>query len=196
VLQFVAKLSFISHSLLALFVRAELSTIQPHRHGTDAMNTQGVHLICELSGCSNAALSDVAAVRAAMEAAAARANVAVLDGYFHTFAPSGVTGLLCLSESHFSIHTWPESGYAPPTCTVRKQRSTARSIAGTRVVGAARADSRIEARYGGGAAFCSWDAETLNKKAPRSDAGRVHRAINRMAYMGFPTTGDRAACRS
>ena len=28
------------------------------------------------------------------------------------FEPQGVTGLALLAESHISIHTWPESGYA------------------------------------------------------------------------------------
>ena len=30
----------------------------------------------------------------------------------HQFQPQGVTGLALLAESHISIHTWPESGYA------------------------------------------------------------------------------------
>jgi S-adenosylmethionine decarboxylase len=30
----------------------------------------------------------------------------------HRFEPQGVTGLALLAESHISIHTWPESGYA------------------------------------------------------------------------------------
>ncbi len=30
----------------------------------------------------------------------------------HHFEPQGVTGLALLAESHISIHTWPESGYA------------------------------------------------------------------------------------
>jgi S-adenosylmethionine decarboxylase len=30
----------------------------------------------------------------------------------HRFDPQGVTGLALLAESHISIHTWPESGYA------------------------------------------------------------------------------------
>ena len=30
----------------------------------------------------------------------------------HSFKPQGVTGLALLAESHISIHTWPEIGYA------------------------------------------------------------------------------------
>ncbi|HBM11210.1 MAG TPA: adenosylmethionine decarboxylase, partial [Rhodospirillaceae bacterium] len=30
----------------------------------------------------------------------------------HRFNPEGVSGVLVLAESHISIHTWPEMGYA------------------------------------------------------------------------------------
>jgi S-adenosylmethionine decarboxylase proenzyme len=32
----------------------------------------------------------------------------VLDKGFHNFQPQGFTGFWLLSESHFSLHTWPE----------------------------------------------------------------------------------------
>jgi len=31
---------------------------------------------------------------------------------FHRFAPQGVSGVVVVEESHLSIHTWPEAGYA------------------------------------------------------------------------------------
>jgi len=31
---------------------------------------------------------------------------------FHQFSPDGISGLLSLAESHLSVHTWPECGYA------------------------------------------------------------------------------------
>ena len=31
-----------------------------------------------------------------------------LGAVFHDFQPEGFTGIVCLSESHLSIHTWPE----------------------------------------------------------------------------------------
>ena len=39
-------------------------------------------------------------------------NLSVLNENFHQFKPYGITGLILLSESHISIHTWPENGYA------------------------------------------------------------------------------------
>ena len=36
----------------------------------------------------------------------------VVGESFHHFSPQGVTGILAIAESHISIHTWPEYGYA------------------------------------------------------------------------------------
>jgi S-adenosylmethionine decarboxylase len=76
------------------------------------MTTVGIHLFCELGGCNLAALNDVAVVKQAIYDAAAAAKVTVLNGYFHRFAPSGVSGIVAIAESHISVHTWPEAGYA------------------------------------------------------------------------------------
>jgi S-adenosylmethionine decarboxylase len=46
-------------------------------------------------------------------AAASAAGATVLNSHFHHFGEQqGVTGVLLLMESHISIHTWPEHGYA------------------------------------------------------------------------------------
>ena len=36
----------------------------------------------------------------------------IIGESFHHFSPQGVTGILAIAESHISIHTWPEYGYA------------------------------------------------------------------------------------
>ena len=36
----------------------------------------------------------------------------MLDSFFHQFEPCGMSGVIFIAESHFSIHTWPEDGYA------------------------------------------------------------------------------------
>lgn len=36
----------------------------------------------------------------------------VIDIVMHKFSPQGVTGIASIAESHVSIHTWPELGYA------------------------------------------------------------------------------------
>ena len=72
----------------------------------------GTHIVCELSGCDAAKLTDVDAVRAMMENAARAANASIVTTAFHRFHPQGVSGVVVIEESHLSIHTWPETGYA------------------------------------------------------------------------------------
>nr|MCH9714848.1 adenosylmethionine decarboxylase [Cyanobacteriota bacterium] len=51
-------------------------------------------------------------LRDTITTAAKRAGATLLNLITHRFEPQGVTGLALLAESHISIHTWPESGYA------------------------------------------------------------------------------------
>jgi S-adenosylmethionine decarboxylase len=43
-----------------------------------------------------------------MEQIAEECGLTVVSRAFHQFEPTGVTGVLVLSESHFSVHTYPE----------------------------------------------------------------------------------------
>jgi S-adenosylmethionine decarboxylase len=61
----------------------------------------GSHCILELYDCSEALLND-----------AKQANATLLNEVLHQFEPQGITALALLSESHISVHTWPEVGYA------------------------------------------------------------------------------------
>ncbi len=58
-------------------------------------------------------LNDAAQLEAILRAAAKTAGAAVLKTSFHPFPDrAGVTGFVLLAESHISIHTWPEHGFA------------------------------------------------------------------------------------
>ncbi|MDQ6826360.1 MAG: adenosylmethionine decarboxylase [Candidatus Eremiobacteraeota bacterium] len=76
------------------------------------MKALGTHIVCELSGCSSQALSDVEGVRSMMVTAAKEAKAEIMEVAFHRFHPQGVSGVVVIAESHLSIHTWPETGYA------------------------------------------------------------------------------------
>jgi len=75
-------------------------------------DTVGKHCILELYACDSARLDDEAFLRDTITAAAKRAGATLLNLITPRFEPQGVTGLALLAESHISIHTWPESGYA------------------------------------------------------------------------------------
>jgi S-adenosylmethionine decarboxylase len=71
----------------------------------------GRHLLADLYDCP--VLDDVALVERALRAAADRAGATVIGLHLHHFGPAqGVTGVALLAESHMSIHSWPEHGYA------------------------------------------------------------------------------------
>ena len=73
----------------------------------------GVHLLADLHGVDPALLRDAAFIDALLRRAAEAAGARILHGHFHVFGDGGgVTGVLLLAESHISIHTWPESGFA------------------------------------------------------------------------------------
>jgi len=72
----------------------------------------GRHIVCELSGCDPGLLSDVDGIHGMMVAAAKAARATIMESAFHRFEPQGVSGTVILAESHLSIHTWPEKGYA------------------------------------------------------------------------------------
>ncbi|MDO5295431.1 MAG: adenosylmethionine decarboxylase [bacterium] len=79
---------------------------------TKVNSAVGTHIITELSGCNTAKLGDLDGVRAALLEAAQRAQAHVLDISLHRFQPQGVSGVAVIAESHISVHTWPELGYA------------------------------------------------------------------------------------
>jgi S-adenosylmethionine decarboxylase len=79
---------------------------------TTSTDMVGKHCILELYDCDSSRLDDEAFLRDAITAAAKRAGATLLNLITHRFEPQGVTGLALLAESHISIHTWPESGYA------------------------------------------------------------------------------------
>ena len=72
----------------------------------------GRHIIAEVFTNDAGLLNDENYLKKAMIAAANSAKMTILDVGMHKFSPQGVTGYLLLAESHISIHTWPEYGYA------------------------------------------------------------------------------------
>ena len=76
------------------------------------MQTLAKHLLVELHECTRSLLNDLGTVRGLMRDAAIAAGATVVGEAFHSYVPHGVTGVLVIEESHFSVHTWPEAGYA------------------------------------------------------------------------------------
>ncbi|SEF76481.1 adenosylmethionine decarboxylase proenzyme [Caloramator fervidus] len=76
------------------------------------MNALGRHIIAEIYGCDAEILNDREKIEKIMVDAALAAGAEVREVAFHKFSPLGVSGVVVISESHLTIHTWPELGYA------------------------------------------------------------------------------------
>jgi S-adenosylmethionine decarboxylase len=72
----------------------------------------GSHLLVELYGCDGRCLEQERTVGEAMREAAVMSEATVVAQSFHEFKPFGVSGAVIIQESHYTIHTWPEHGYA------------------------------------------------------------------------------------
>ncbi len=77
----------------------------------DKKTILGSHVIAGFFGCTN--ISDPVLVEHILIDAAKAARATVLSSHMHDFGEHmGVTGVVILAESHISIHSWPEHGYA------------------------------------------------------------------------------------
>ena len=77
----------------------------------DGVEFAGTHLIIDLWDVSR--IDDPAHIENSLCDAAVRAGATILSSDFHVFTPNnGVSGVIVLSESHISIHSWPEADYA------------------------------------------------------------------------------------
>jgi len=70
----------------------------------------GVHLIIDLHGAKG--LDDIDLIEATLRGCVDAARATLLHLHLHHFQPNGVSGVAVLAESHISIHTWPDAGYA------------------------------------------------------------------------------------
>ena len=71
----------------------------------------GLHLLVDFWECRG--LRDAEGIERVLREAATACGATVLNVMLHNFGEGGgITGVALLAESHISIHTWPETGYA------------------------------------------------------------------------------------
>lgn len=81
-----------------------------------SFSTYGRHVTMDLRDVDFEKLNDAQFLKEVMYEAANRCGATVVGENFIQFSPQGVTGVLILSESHLSIHTYPEEGFAAVDC--------------------------------------------------------------------------------
>lgn len=102
----------------------------------------GTHILLDLYECETD-LNNEKYIENMMIAAAVEARTTVLHSYSHKFSPQGVSCIVVISESHLSIHTWPEFKQAQVdvfTCGDNALPEVATAFI-TRVLKAKRADT-------------------------------------------------------
>ncbi len=72
----------------------------------------GRHVLAELTGCPATVLNDVAELEKCFRRCAEKGGATLVSSHFHHFSPQGVSGVVVIAESHVTVHTWPEHGYA------------------------------------------------------------------------------------
>ncbi|MEM0455463.1 MAG: adenosylmethionine decarboxylase, partial [Nitrososphaerota archaeon] len=83
--------------------------------GTPVRNLDGLgrHVIGELYGCDPASLKDLDGIIDAVRRAAKEAGATIVGDFANKYDKGeGVSYILVVKESHLSVHTWPELGYA------------------------------------------------------------------------------------
>lgn len=89
------------------FMERGVAQMKPVHHSS------GIHLIADLHGIAPGMLTDPAALEHLLRQSAVIAGASIIYSHFHTFGTGqGVTGVVLLAESHITIHTWPECGFA------------------------------------------------------------------------------------
>jgi S-adenosylmethionine decarboxylase len=74
---------------------------------------KGVHIILDLYECSDSSILDSPEkIKEILLKSLEKTKATLIDIKIHKFSPFGVSGFALISESHISIHTWPENKYA------------------------------------------------------------------------------------
>lgn len=68
----------------------------------------GLHIIAEISTAKHELLTTGSAVQHLLNTQISLHGLHKLGEVYHNFQPAGFTAVICLSESHISLHSWPE----------------------------------------------------------------------------------------
>lgn len=72
----------------------------------------GRQLTLEFYDCSPSLLASAEVMEKIFLQAAKESGATIISSNFHGFEPQGVSGVVIIAESHFTVHAWPEHDYA------------------------------------------------------------------------------------
>jgi len=104
------EMSGVAHAAAAVTTEDRVVS-NDHFITLDGVEFAGTHLLIDLWDCRN--LDDLSLVERVLREAVGACGATLLNLFLHHFGEEqGVSGVAVLAESHISIHTWPERGYA------------------------------------------------------------------------------------
>lgn len=86
--------------------------IKPSTDSQDPVFALGRQLSIEYYNCGHGLLLSKNAVENALLKGANDSGATIISSSFHQFEPQGVSGVVIIAESHFTVHAWPEHDYA------------------------------------------------------------------------------------
>ena len=89
-----------------------------HKGGYVKLNfsTFGRHVVADIWGMNFELINDAQLLEKYMFEVAETCCLTILSVQAYEFHPQGLTIIMLLAESHFSIHTYPEKGFAAIDC--------------------------------------------------------------------------------
>ncbi len=76
------------------------------------MEALGRQILVEFYDCNSDRINDVSYIESVFLEATRKSGATIISHNFHKFSPHGVSGVVVIAESHVTIHSWPEYGYA------------------------------------------------------------------------------------
>ncbi len=90
-------------TLIAFFIFSSIFTLVAEEY-----HFAGSHYLASFYDCDHDALTDLSRLRQTMHKAIELSGATILSSTDYVFLPDGLTMVWLLSESHASIHTYPE----------------------------------------------------------------------------------------
>lgn len=133
------------------------------------------HLIIDFYGCDAERLNDLKRLKSCLYECARVLGATTIGDVFHQFSPYGVTGVLAIAESHLSVHTWVEAGYAAVDLFMCNSNLNAAKVERAVALIAAElgAESQVVNAIQRGAALCTPQSSSSTAKTELSFASEV-----------------------
>lgn len=76
------------------------------------MDNRAYQLIVDCYECDEKIINSLEAIKKAVHEGCNAIGTTIVEECYHSFDPVGISAMAVITTSHFSIHTWPENGYA------------------------------------------------------------------------------------